>query len=258
MADLVTEIKNLAPWHLDVQVTPDVSTAVAGDPKKAFHDKDLGRVGFISPKEGFRNKMLKIYPDGMAGKTFLDCACNCGGYSFWARELGADQCYGFDVRDHWIRQARFLQEKRGSDSAIKFEVDDLYDLPNRELPKFDVTLFKGIFYHLPDPITGLKAAADLTKELLILNTATRVGEKDGMLAIGSEKAEPLMSGVYGLNWFPTGPRVLKSILTWLGFVDVRLVFNIEEPPKENRTLGGRLEIVASRTEGLLDNFEPIQ
>jgi len=65
-------------------------------------------------------------------------------------------------------------------------------------------MFQGIFYHLSDPITGLKAATDLTSELLILDTAVLVGAPDGMLALAEESPTPLMSAVYGLNWFPTG------------------------------------------------------
>jgi tRNA (mo5U34)-methyltransferase len=76
------------------------------------------------------------------------------------------------VRDHWINQAKFIQENRtvGPTDGMRFEVADLYDLPKLGLEPFDFTLFKGIFYHLPDPITGLKAAADLTKEILVLDT----------------------------------------------------------------------------------------
>ena len=56
---------------------------------------------------------------------------------------------------------------------------DLYDLPERGLEPFDLTIFKGIFYHLPDPVRGLKIAADLTKEALILDTNARAGMPDG-------------------------------------------------------------------------------
>ena len=44
---------------------------------------------------------------------------------------------------------------------IDFEVPRLYDLPERELEPFDITLFNGIFYHLPEPVGGLRIAADL-------------------------------------------------------------------------------------------------
>ncbi len=61
----------------------------------------------------------------------LDCACNCGAYLFWAKDEGAGRCRGFDVRAHWIDQARFLQRHRqGPNEDMRFEVMDLMDLPD--------------------------------------------------------------------------------------------------------------------------------
>jgi tRNA (mo5U34)-methyltransferase len=186
----------------------------------------------------------------------LDCACNCGGYSFWAKEFGASECFGFDVRQHWIDQARFLAENRTLPSdGISFEVCDLYDLPKLELEPFDVTIFKGIFYHLPDPITGLKIAADLTKELLILETATKDGLPDGMLAVDKESPTALMSGVYGLMWLPTGPEVLTRILKWMGFPHTKVVFRLAGDERTPPSTRGRIQMVASRQQNLLEDFE---
>jgi hypothetical protein len=163
------------------------------------------------------------------------------------------------VREHWIEQARFLAANRtiGRSEGVNFEVMDLYELPKLGLEPFDVTLFKGIFYHLPDPITGLKAAADLTQEVLILNTETRNGLPDGMLAVAEESREAVMSGVHGLNWFPTGPRVLTRILKWLGFTETRCVYWHTEREDQPPELG-RLQVIASRKKELLENFEPHQ
>lgn len=159
---------------------------------------------------------------------------------------------GFDVREHWINQARFVQAHRtaGPTDQLDFRIADLYDLPTLGLEPADITMFKGIFYHLPDPVTGLKHAADLTSGHLILNTSMAWGEADGYLKYGLESREQLMSGVHGLRWWPTGPMVLANILKWMGFVQTKLVFMRQMGPPDQ----GRLEIHASRTEGLLDNL----
>lgn len=57
----------------------------------------------------------------------------------------------------------------------------------------------------------LKIAADLTKELLILNTGTMRGSGD-TLVVSRESKSNVMSGVYGLKWFPTGEEVLRRTL----------------------------------------------
>ena len=88
------------------------------------------------------------------------------------------------MREHWIRQARFLQEHRPDGDRIRFEVMDVYDLPELGLEPFDITIFAGLFYHLADPVSGLKIAADLTNELMIFDTATKWGMEDDSLVVG--------------------------------------------------------------------------
>jgi tRNA (mo5U34)-methyltransferase len=258
VADLREEIIRLGPWHLDVQVTPEISTRAFLEAPAGTYAASFGEVSFINPRDGFRNLLQKIYPGGLAGRTMLDCACNCGGYSFWAKELGANECFGFDVRRHWIDQAHFLAANRmGPTEGVRFEKCELYDLPKLELKPFDITIFKGIFYHLPDPITGLRVAADHTEELIIVDTATRNNLPDGMLAVAEESTEQVMSGVHGLNWFPTGPAVLTRILNWMGFVETRCVYWHTENETRPSELG-RLQMIASRKEGLLEQFESDQ
>jgi hypothetical protein len=173
------------------------------------------------------------------------------------KELGAGRIFGFDVREHWIRQAKFLLEHREWPSdGIRFEVLDLYDLPKRGLEPFDITLFKGIFYHLPDPVAGLKLAADMTREVLIVDTHVRVDLPDGMLVLQQEGTEHPMSGVYGLNWFPTGPDVMARILNWMGFEETRLTSWIASHTHEGEEFG-RLQIAAARKPGRLDQLEGV-
>jgi tRNA (mo5U34)-methyltransferase len=252
--ELRDEIIRLGPWHYDVQVTPDVSTRVSLDAPPGTYPESFGPVSFLDPRDRFQGELLRLYPSGLEGRTVLDCACNCGGYLFWAKEVGAGDCFGFDAREHWINQARFLQQHRvGPTDGLRFEVCDLYDVPKLNLEPFDIALFQGIFYHLPDPIQGLKIAADLTKQLLIIGTATRSGMPDGCLWAGDEDRDILMSGIHGLMWRPTGPEVLDRILKWMGFVETRVIGWMKETPKTAPNWG-RLRMAASRSHGLLERL----
>jgi tRNA (mo5U34)-methyltransferase len=258
---LTAEIIRLGPWHLDVQVTPEISTRVFLDAPEGTYPSsgplDPASVSFISPRERWQRLMKLIYPEGLGDRSLLDCACNCGGYSFWAKELDAVRCFGFDVREHWIQQARFLAKHRPWPSeGVEFHVLNLYDLPQLSLQPFDITLFKGIFYHLPDPITGMKIACDLTKDVIILDTAIRTDLPDGMLAVAAESPDIVMSGVYGLNWFPTGPAVLVRTLRWLGFTEARVVEWVKEPEQGPRPVG-RVQIVAARESGRLERISSV-
>lgn len=105
--------------------------------------------------------------------------------------MGAGTCFGFDVREHWIAQAEFLKRQLGGD-GMTFEVRRIEELASLGLPRFDISFFNGIFYHLPDPAGGLKAAADLTNELLVLNTAM-IPAAEKALILSMESPTRLMS-----------------------------------------------------------------
>jgi tRNA (mo5U34)-methyltransferase len=241
----------LAPWHLEVQVTGEVSSR---DAWAGPRDGEPG-MGMYNPEPAWTNLLQSIYPNGFEGRSVLDCACNCGAYSFSAKDLGAGECLGFDIREHWINQARFLAEHReGPSDDMRFEVLDLYDLPKRGVGPVDVTFFLGIFYHLPDPIGALKLVADLTRELIIVDTATQNDLPDGSLFADEESESKLLSGAYGLSWLPTGPEALRKLLRWVGFEEMRVIYRRRDTAAQPTHLG-RLRVAAARDEGLFEPFD---
>ena len=249
--DLISEGRALAPWHLAFDVNSELNTRDFGD---AEHSADFGHITMLEREDLFGGTLGKVFPGGLAGRSVLDCACNCGAYLFFAKEAGAGRCLGFDLREHWIEQARFLANHRERPTDdMRFEVSDLYDLPALDPGRFDVTLFLGIFYHLPDPITGLKLVADLTDEVLIINTATKAGLPDGHLVAEQESSTKLMSGKYGLSWLPTGPDVLIRILRWLGFAEARCSV-WRHAPRQRDDLD-RVEVIAARTPGFFSAWD---
>jgi tRNA (mo5U34)-methyltransferase len=241
--DLLQQVRALAPWHMNIALTPALRTIDGND-----HSIPL-----INPGE-LRPLLEALYPSGMGGKRFLDCACNSGGYSLLASDLGA-YSFGFDVRDHWIQQARFLKRHFGkSDDEVRFEVKDLLEVGEHLAnERFDICLFKGIFYHLPDPIAGLKIVADLTDEVIIIDTAAANGAEDGFLKLQEEGVDNPMSGVHRLAWLPTGPVVLCQILEWLGFEATCVMYWQQRPPSDPNP--GRIRVVGSRDTSLLARLD---
>src|SRR5262245_39618259 len=248
--ELVEEARALAPWHLAVDVTPDLNTRELAD---GPYPDSFGRVRIIDVADRFKATLSKLFPGGLASRSVLDCGCNCGGYLFWARDLGAGTCLGVDVREHWIRQAVFLQEHRDDGHDMRFRALDLYDLPSLQLEPFDVTFFNGIFYHLPDPISALKIASGLTRDVMVLQTSTTVDVPDGYMRVSEESRTRPVSGVHGLNWFPAGPAVIARILEWAGFEHVRSSWWERTPDQVKGH--GRLEMVAAKSEEALAAFD---
>lgn len=257
---LLKRIQELAPWHHKIHISGDVWTGV-GDTK----DQTGSVVSYYDPLIAMKNLTRQVLPDGFEGRSFLDCACNGGGYSFAAKDLGASRVLGFDVREHWIRQCEFVMQNRTLPTEnMEFRQADLLDVSLWD-EEFDVTWFSGLFYHLPDPITGLKNAADRTKELIFVNTAA-VPVDPGVdevpaLHLKLEGSEELLSGVYNLAWSPSGPEVMKSVLKWMGFAETRLIFWHKKVRLGDRPVSGRLCIVGAREKGRLDgvsNAEPTE
>jgi hypothetical protein len=248
--ELTKAIEEMRPWHHDVELFDDFTTGRVFSPDGRLERADNDGVSLISPRQKFVNQLNQLYPDGMSGKSFLDCACNGGGYCFWAREFDLQRGIGFDVRDHWIRQAKFVQQHRTCQPTdrLEFHTLDLYDVPGKNFEPVDMTYFSGIFYHLPDPVTGLKIAADLTKDVIVLNTAMMVDENNPRaMVMARESRTKVMSGVHELSWFPTGKETLRDILRWLDFKEMKVTMFSQKKD----VLRSRIEIIAAREKGRL-------
>lgn len=249
MSHLLDELQQLAPWHFDLELTDGLRTGDGN--RKLYGDKDMRNVVLIDPNE--LTPLLRcIYPAGLHGKRFLDVACNGGGYSIVAKRLGADIAVGFDAREHWIRQANFVVQQLGLDGVqfLQSSIDDFSADAD-----FDICLFKGIFYHLPDPVASLRRVADMTREIIIIDTETDGTRSDLCLRLNREGQSHVMSGVDGLAWWPSGPDLLALILGWLGFPETREIFWHSKPNVRNRQSPGRCRIIGARSVEVLRAFD---
>ncbi|TCL09054.1 2-polyprenyl-3-methyl-5-hydroxy-6-metoxy-1,4-benzoquinol methylase [Shimia isoporae] len=251
---LEQEIESLGPWHHRIDMGDGLFTA-----PDVVWNETREKVSVVIPSQKFRQGLKGLFPYGLDGRSFLDCGCNAGGYCFAAKDAGAARTFGFDVREHWIDQARFVAQNRsGNSEGMRFEVADLLNL--KAMPEdFDVTWFSGLFYHLPDPVAGLKIAADKTRDILFITTATRPlasGADEGTsLTMKFESTEALMSGVHRLSWLPDGPKSMKKILNWLGFPETRVLFWYKRTSDQKRHGLGRMAIVAAREKGRLRGYK---
>lgn len=239
------EIDRLGPWLHDVEVLPGLRTGAA----RAADNPDKGVRESFDPGQMIRRLVEDLYGD-LAGRSFLDCGCNAGGHAFAAASLGAGRTLAFDARQHWLDQAAFLGRHLEA-PQLQFQRLTLAELAALAPEPFDVTLFSGLFYHLPDPVAGLKAAADLTREMLIVNTSVSPQTWPG-LVLSRESAIHVLSGVDGLAWLPTSPDVMQQILSWCGFPHARV--DLYWKPGQPRDWM-RLQILAARDEATFARYD---
>jgi SAM-dependent methyltransferase len=242
VSTLVRRARELAPWHFDYEIAPGVNTASLNEEKS--NDRDKRGVSVIDPSE-MKRFFKKYYPNGLAGKELIDVGCNSGAYCFIAADLGAQRVTGFDVRQHWIDQAEFIRQlKYPRARNIHFNVKDVNKFVEASV-KTDITIFKGVLYHLADPIHVVLGLAERTREVILIDTESSNDIPEGAWVPIRESVTHVMSGVEGLAWRPGGPAAIQPLLEHVGFRRFQVPYWRREH-RGGRPGDGRFRIIGAR------------
>ena len=134
-----------------------------------FQRLHLGEDVYTMPQEALSDitweHLKKLLPENIKGKSVLDIGSNIGFFSYKLKEMGAKRVVAIDT--DYFYQAKEVSEI--IDGGVNFKRLDAYKVSTLD-EKFDIVLFMGIFYHLPDPFLALKLAASVCKEILIIET----------------------------------------------------------------------------------------
>ncbi|WP_051356788.1 class I SAM-dependent methyltransferase [Azorhizobium doebereinerae] len=140
-----------------------------------FHRIDLGH-GIVTP--GLDQSVEKAaqcgLPASFAGKSVMDIGAWNGAFSFEAERRGASRVLATDYFC-WNGpgpngKPGFDLAKRALGSKVEEKEISVEEISVDTVGTFDVVLFLGVFYHLPDPIRVLPNLAAVTKETLIVET----------------------------------------------------------------------------------------
>jgi tRNA (mo5U34)-methyltransferase len=220
--EILSELKRLEPWFHRIDLGGGIYTkteTVMGEPV----DHPLGPWQTIQ----------RLLPADLSGKSVLDVGCNAGFYSFEAKRRGAERVLGVDGQRQHVRQGLFVRKVLGLE--VEFRRVNVYELSPRSVGQFDITLALGLLYHLKHPILALENLYQVTKELLVIETAIMpANQTPGSFAYSFGAAEatlhPLVyvenspeakEQVY--NWFLPGVNALMALLRNAGFAEVELV-----------------------------------
>jgi SAM-dependent methyltransferase len=233
--------KALGPWLFDFELAPGLWTKDCNRQHDLYPYKQ--NVELVNPLEllSFFNK---YYPSGLAGKDVLDITCNSGAYCFLAHELGARSAKGVDVRERWLEQARFIKSlKYPKAITVSFSNGDPKVYFKKTKRRFDIVIFRGILYRLPDPIHALMGYCDLAKETILVESDCVYDIRETCFVALAENHFDVMSGADGLAWLPGGPRAVQQILRYKGFkrVDIEAWHGVA-----GQANLGQMRIVGSR------------
>lgn len=221
---LQQKIESLAPWFHCIDLGGGIKTKTIS----------AGTEPVDHPRETWE-KIARCLPNDLTGKSVLDVGCNAGFYAIEAKRRGASRVLGVDAQRLHVRQALLVRRALGLD--IEYRRMSVYDLTRRSVGQFDVTLALGLIYHCKHLILALERLYEVTKELLIIETAILPAESGNTFVDSSgdssvtfhplvfaehqpERKEPVF------NWFLPGLNALKALLTNVGFGDVN-VFDLK-------------------------------
>ena len=194
-----------------------------------FHTIDLGG-GVVTPGEDDTPAKLATLglPDDLSGRTVLDVGAWDGFFSFDAERRGARRVVAVDPaawregqpENEWGSKAGFELARRALGSRVEDVDIDLLALCPNTVGTFDVVLFLGILYHLPDPFPLLERVCSVTGELLILEThADLLGlRRPAMAYYPGAEVEGDSS-----TWWGPNPPLLRALLARQGFSQVEVV-----------------------------------
>jgi tRNA (mo5U34)-methyltransferase len=218
-SEILSGLKLLEPWFHRIDLGDGIFTkteSVMGEP--VDHPRESWEV------------IQQCLPPDLTGKSVLDVGCNGGFYCVEAKRRGASRVLGVDGQRQHVRQALFVRKVLGLD--LEFRRFSVYDLAPETVGRFDITLALGLVYHLKHLVLALERLYDVTRELLIVETAILPPEQTPpsfVQALGeirqtlhpifyAENPPEAKEQVY--NWFLPSPDALRALLANTGFEDV--------------------------------------
>eukprot|EP01037_Dinobryon_pediforme_P012773 gene12773-12870_t len=132
--DIEKLISSVPHWHHIFEIAPGVFTPGSYDPGFLFEKMQL--------------------PEDMSGMRVLDVGVSDGYFSLQMARRGADVT-AIDYRaktDHGYHVMEALNP-----CQIDYHVMNVYDLSRETMGSFDIVVFLGVLYHLPDMMRALNA-----------------------------------------------------------------------------------------------------
>ena len=194
-----------------------------------FHSIDLGNGVRTPGLDDTPEKLQRIqFPADLSGRSVLDIGAWDGFFSFESERRGADRVMAVDSYcwdgDGWADKTGFDLVHQHLDSKVVAKRLEVLEINAPDLGTFDVVLFLGVLYHLKHPLLALERVAEVTKDLLILETKVDLLHSSAPAMAFYQNAELNRDPT---NWWAPNLSGLDQMLRDVGFTRIEIV----SPPK---------------------------
>ncbi|HEX9711081.1 MAG TPA: methyltransferase domain-containing protein [Actinomycetota bacterium] len=231
--------------RFDVSLTPEQLATLAGtDPRWWFTRFEFANgaspihphVATLEQANRWKLGMVEPWLRRLApGARVLDVFCANGAFSYEAARAGARSVLGVDYDPPRIECARFTLGLLDGALPVRprFEVANVYRLPEAVQGPFDLTLALGGLYHVADPALVLKNLRAVTTGHLILQTARIIRWPPGSWAkfVTVRRRVDRQDGIAGV-WKLT-PGAVDAMLRYAGF---EVVERLPVPRRKGRRI----------------------
>ncbi len=147
LEEIKKRVEAFKPWHHIMEIAPGVMTPGKYNPTRLFSFLEL--------------------PQDMRGIRALDVGACDGFYTLEMHRRGAE-VVALDYRERTVSGFSIMEAACGH--TFQHINANVYDLANLGLGEFDVVLFLGVLYHLPDPVRALHLIRQVCRRDFFLET----------------------------------------------------------------------------------------
>ncbi len=161
----------------------------------------------------------------------LDIGAWDGLYSFNAEKMEAKSVTALDSYI-WSRNRKtgFELAKKALNSKVKDVTMTVNDISSTVLGQFDVVLFAGVLYHLPDPFLGLRKVVDVVKLNGSLFLETHCDRSHNQYPYMKFHHKELLSGDTTIWWSPN-EKCMDEMLDATGCKVDNKFYDAENPTR---------------------------
>jgi len=146
-SSILKRINSVPFWYHRIEIRPGIFTPGCNDPTKTLSLLDL--------------------PKDCEGRRVLDIGTRDGYFAFELERRGAD-VLAVDYCD--AEETGFSVAAELLKSKVAYRRENIYHLTVEQYGTFDMVLFLGLLYHLPDPMRALCNVRSLCRNLLYIET----------------------------------------------------------------------------------------